>query len=204
LRKGGQDHAAQSTPLSGDNLGKARLADLGGRGAIFAHGLDFLRFDRTSRSPPPRSKHRASGVFSPCTVLNGEEAQVCPAWPLDDDESVAEAMAEAVRSATGLCAPPQDRHLPFAGIRQRLYALVPGFAAAYFFFLALTLAHGGGRELAPLVLAGLGASLGAGAYILVVGAPGIMRSWRRWIYGLLVAMVLFVGAALVLIPQYKQ
>jgi hypothetical protein len=74
----------------------------------------------------------------------------------------------------------------------------------YFFWLAATLAHGGGRELGMLVLVGFSASLGAAAYILVIGAPGLMRSWNRWIYGLLVAMILFVGAGLVLIPQRAE
>jgi hypothetical protein len=98
----------------------------------------------------------------------------------------------------------QIRRILAAGVRQRLCFFVPGLGATYFFWLAATLAHGGGRELGMLILVGFSASLGAATYILVIGAPGIMGSWKHWICGLLVAMILFVGIGCVLIPQRAE
>ena len=82
-------------------------------------------------------------------------------------------------------------HLAIA-VLERLYALVPGLGATVCVFLLAPMTHGGSPWGRPLIV-GLLANLSAALYILIVGAPGLLRTWRRWIVGL--ALILLGSAS---------
>jgi len=73
-------------------------------------------------------------------------------------------------------------------VLERLYALVPGLGATACVFLMAPMVHGGSAWGRPLIV-GLLANLSAALYILIVGAPGLLRTWRRWIVGLGVVLL---------------
>jgi hypothetical protein len=75
-----------------------------------------------------------------------------------------------------------------------LYLLVPGIGAFFCAGLALTQVHGGSRTFAGIALYAGAGNVGAAIFILIVGAPGLFRTWKRWAWGLSGFVVVAIGA----------
>jgi hypothetical protein len=94
---------------------------------------------------------------------------------------------------------PQNRiwELAVTALVERVYFLIPGAVAIALFWSAAVLGRIGVRSpfVGRIVLSLLFANVGAAIFILVFGAPGIFKRWRRWATGLLAtaAMVVVAG-----------
>ena len=95
---------------------------------------------------------------------------------------------------------PQTRiaQVLLTALLERLYFLIPGMGAVCCVWAALTQVHGGSRTFGSIALCAGAGNIGAAVFILVFGAPGIFRTWRRWQWGLASSAVLAMGAAAVL------
>jgi hypothetical protein len=69
-------------------------------------------------------------------------------------------------------------------VLERLYCLWPLSLALVCGFVALPFMHGGSGVVASALLFAVWMNTFAALFIVVAGAPGLFRTWRRWATGL--------------------